>query len=264
MKKIGFIGAGNMAFAMLKAATKALKDVGFTYTDINKERLAYVESETGVQYCEDNIACVNDSDVVILAIKPQYYSTVFSEIASAKKSGKIFISIAPGITMDYVKDNLGDVRVVRAMPNTPAMVGEGMTGVCYDENTISVEEINLIHAFFNSFGKMILLKENQLDMIVPVSGSSPAYVYMMIEAMADAGVLFGLPRDAAYLLASQTLLGSAKMVLETGMHPGVLKDQVTSPGGTTIEAVKTLESEGFRAAIINAMKDCYDKTLKFK
>ena len=110
---------------------------------------------------------------------------------------------------------------------------------------------------------MVVLPEHQLDMVVPVSGSSPAYVYMMIEAMADAAVLFGLPRDTAYFMASQTLLGSAKMVMETGQHPGVLKDQVTSPGGTTIEAVKTLEEEGFRSAVIKAMKDCYDKTLKF-
>lgn len=264
MRRIGFIGAGNMAFAMLKEASRSLSDVQFTYTDVNQERLKYVRQETGVDYCEHNVACVNMSDIIVLAIKPQYYDAVFAEIADAQKTGKIFISIAPGITIDHVKRNLGDVRVVRAMPNTPAMVGEGMTGISYDAATVTDKEKQLIHDFFNSFGKMIVLNENQLDMIVPVSGSSPAYVYMMIEAMADAGVLFGLPRDAAYMMASQTLLGSAKMVLETGMHPGVLKDQVTSPGGTTIEAVKTLENEGFRSAIINAMKACYDKTLKFK
>jgi pyrroline-5-carboxylate reductase len=178
---------------------------------------------------------------------------------------KILITIAPGISIKWIKEIVDQpVRVVRAMPNTPALVGEGMSCVCYESSDYSSEEIQIIEGLFNSFGKMVKLTENQLDMVVPVSGSSPAYVYIMIEAMADAGVLFGLSRDTAYTLAAQSVYGAAKMVLETGQHPAVLKDAVCSPGGTTIEAVRTLEEKGFRSAIIEAMQACYDKTLEFK
>jgi len=265
MKKLGFIGAGNMAYAMLSGAAKGLDDVELVYTDISKARLEFVKDSTGIDYVSTNVACGDASDFIILAIKPQYYESVLKDIATLDMKDKILISIAPGISIEWIKETIGQpVRVVRAMPNTPALVGEGMSGVCYEANDFSKVESDIIEGLFNSFGKMVKLTENQLDMIVPVSGSSPAYVYMMIEAMADGGVLFGLPRDSAYTLAAQSVYGAAKMVLETGQHPGVLKDAVCSPGGTTIEAVKTLEEKGFRSAIIEAMKTCYDKTIRFK
>jgi len=265
MKKIGFIGAGNMAYAMLSGAANGLDQVSLVYTDISTHRLEFVKESIGIDYVTTNVACAEQSDFIVLSIKPQYYDTVIKDIATLDLKDKILIAIAPGISIDWITKTLGQkVRIVRAMPNTPALVGEGMTGVCYEANDYSEEEINIIIGLFNSFGKMVKLTENQLDMIVPVSGSSPAYVYMLIEAMADAGVLFGLPRDSAYTLAAQSVYGAAKMVLETGQHPGVLKDAVCSPGGTTIEAVRTLEEKGFRSAIIEAMQACYDKTLKFK
>jgi pyrroline-5-carboxylate reductase len=148
------------------------------------------------------------------------------------------------------------------MPNTPALIGEGMSAVSFSDDAFSKEEREDIIQFFSSFGVMEEIEEKLMNAVVPISGSSPAYVYMMIEAMADAGVLAGLPRKLAYTLASQSVLGSAKMVLETGNHPGELKDAVCSPGGTTIEAVAALEKSGFRSSIIEAMNACFEKTKK--
>ncbi|MDA3846510.1 MAG: pyrroline-5-carboxylate reductase [Vallitaleaceae bacterium] len=265
MKTIGFIGAGNMAYAMLAGARANMKQVELVYTDINKKRLEFVKEATGIDYITTNAACYRLADIIVLSIKPQYYKAVLEELGTMSLDNKILITIAPGISIKWIKEIVDQpVRVVRAMPNTPALVGEGMSCVCYESSDYSSEEIQIIEGLFNSFGKMVKLTENQLDMVVPVSGSSPAYVYIMIEAMADAGVLFGLSRDTAYTLAAQSVYGAAKMVLETGQHPAVLKDAVCSPGGTTIEAVRTLEEKGFRSAIIEAMQACYDKTLEFK
>ncbi len=187
------------------------------------------------------------------------------EIAEEVNESHIFLSIAPGVTIEHIKSYLGlTTRVVRSMPNTPALVLEGMSAFAFSKDAYLAEEVDDIKAFFNSFGRSVEVSENQLDMVVPVSGSSPAYGFMMIEAMADAAVLCGLPRAMSYELAAQTMLGTAKMVLESGKHPGELKDAVCSPGGTTIEAVKVLEAKGFRSAIIDAMSACYDKTKAFK
>jgi len=156
------------------------------------------------------------------------------------------------------------VRVVRSMPNTPAMVGEGMTGVCYEDALFSEEEKNTIEEFFTSFGKMERVEEKLMDVVGSASGCSPAYVYMFIEALADGCVRNGLPRQTAYRMAAQAVLGSAKMVLETGMHPGELKDMVCSPGGTTIEGVAALEEGGFRSAVIKACDANFQKNKKLK
>lgn len=264
MKKFGFIGAGNMGLPMMKGAIEAFSKEQILYTDANEDRLKHVQSILNIPYLLSNSECVERADIIILAIKPQYLNNVLAEIKQYNLSGKIFISIAPGVKIEVIKDVLGNkVRVVRAMPNTPAMVQAGMSSICFSNDVYTDDERDCIFNFFTSFGDTVELKENQLDMVVPVSGSSPAYVYMMIEAMADAGVLFGLPRDVAYRLAAQSVFGSAKMVLETGEHPGALKDAVCSPGGTTIEAVRKLEETGFRSSIIESMKACYDKTLSF-
>jgi len=263
MKKIGFIGVGNMGLPMLKGAVRTLGNKRVVYTDANEDRARYVQNIIGIPYLNNNFSIVEQSEIIVLAIKPQYFNDVLESIKTMDIQKKIFISIAPGIKIEGIKSVLKETRVVRAMPNTPAMVSAGMSAICFSDDPFSEEDKDLIFQLFNSFGETVALTEKQLDMVVPVSGSSPAYVYMLIEAMADAAVLFGLPRDVAYKLAAQAVYGSAKMVIETGEHPGALKDAVCSPGGTTIEAVSKLEELGFRSAVIEAMKACYDKTLTF-
>ena len=177
----------------------------------------------------------------------------------------VVISLAPGITIEYLTDMLGfDSRVVRAMPNTPALLGEGMTGVSYDSSLFSLTEKEMIEKIFKSFGKYAVLDEKLMSAVVCASGSSPAYVYMFIEALADSVVKYGVPRKDAYQMAAQTVMGAAKMVLETGKHPAELKDAVCSPGGTTIAGVAALEEWGFRNSIIKATDACYNKAENIK
>ncbi|MBF4675588.1 pyrroline-5-carboxylate reductase, partial [Clostridioides difficile] len=175
-------------------------------------------------------------------------------------ANKIIVSIAAGKTIESLESFIGsDKKIVRVMPNTPALVGEGMSALCKNSN-VTDEELNMIKALFESFGEAEIVSEYLMDTVTGISGSSPAYVFMFIEAMADAAVLAGMPRQQAYKFASQAVMGSAKMVLETGKHPGELKDMVCSPAGTTIEAVKVLEEEGFRAAVIKSIVACIDKS----
>ena len=177
----------------------------------------------------------------------------------------VIISLAPGITIAAIKEELGaDIKVVRAMPNTPALVGEGMTGICYENGELDFAEKEFVEQFFNSFGKVVTVPEKLMSGVVCASGSSPAYVYMFIEALADSVVKYGIPRQEAYKLVAQTVLGSAKMVLETGEHPGKLKDNVCSPAGTTIQGVAALEEFGFRNAIIKATDKCFEACNKIK
>lgn len=178
---------------------------------------------------------------------------------------QVIISLAPGISIQDIGARLGGgVRVVRAMPNTPALLGEGMTGVAYEAGMYSDEEKEEISLIFSSCGRMELVEERLMDAVGCVSGSSPAFVYMFIEALADSGVKYGLPRKTAYAMAAQTVMGSARMVLETGKHPGQLKDEVCSPGGTTIAGVSALEEHGLRSAVIKAADACYEKTQRMK
>jgi pyrroline-5-carboxylate reductase len=195
-------------------------------------------------------------------VKPQFFSSVLDEIKASVTKEHIVISIAAGITIATMKEILGDtVRIVRAMPNTPAMVYKGMTGISYSQDNYSDIEKAEIDRFFLSFGKYEVFDEKLMNAVVCANGSSPAYVYMFIEALADSVVAYGIPRDKAYVLAAQTVLGAATMVLETGEHPGKLKDNVCSPGGTTIAAVKALEEYGLRNAIMKATDACYDKAV---
>jgi pyrroline-5-carboxylate reductase len=264
VNNIGFIGVGNMGYAMIKGIVSSLQDMNMVYTDINREKLVQINKEVNYEYVDNNIECVKQSKYVVLAIKPQYYEEVLMDIKEAITDEHIIISIAPGIKINYLKSILGEtVKIVRAMPNTPALVGQGMSAISFSGDIFLDNEKAVITDIFNSFGEVVTLPEHLIDAVVPISGSSPAYVYMFIEAMADAGVLFGLSRDISYKLASQAILGSAKMVLETNQHPAQLKDAVCSPGGTTIEAVTELEKNGFRSAIMEAMKVCYNKTKSF-
>ena len=200
------------------------------------------------------------SDVFVLSIKPQFYQEVIAEIKDCVKDGQVVITLAPGKTLAWLEEQFGKkVKIIRTMPNTPAMVQEGMTAACPNAY-VTAEELELVCSLLKGFGEVEVVPEKMIDAVVAVSGSSPAYVFMMIEAMADAAVAEGMPRKQAYKFAAKAVMGSAKMVLETGMHPGELKDMVCSPGGTTIEAVRTLEEYGFRSAVIEAMKVCEEKS----
>ena len=216
--------------------------------------------EFGIETSTDNCTAVKGADVIVLSVKPQFYETVIQEIKEVVTEQQLVITIAPGKTLAWLKETFGkNVKIVRCMPNTPALVGEGMTGICCNE-AVQKEDLEKALAILNSFGKTQMVAERLMDAVVAVSGSSPAYVFMMIEAMGDAAVAEGLPRTQAYEFAAQAVLGSAKMVLETGKHPAELKDMVCSPAGTTIQAVKTLEEQGFRSALMEAMAVCAEKS----
>lgn len=262
MALFGFIGAGNMGYPLIKAAGAAFGKEEVIFTDTSSQRCRFVAQETGTAYLEDGPELVRQCRYLVLAVKPQFFPQVLNQIREAVSREQIVISIAAGITIATIKEALGDhVRIVRAMPNTPAMVNLGMTGIAYSKEDFNEEELLTIDRFFRSFGKYEVFEESLMNAVVCANGSSPAYVYLFIEALADSVVAHGIPRDKAYVLAAQTVLGAAAMVLETGEHPGRLKDQVCSPGGTTIAAVKALEEHGLRNAIMKATDACYEKAV---
>ncbi len=256
---IGFIGAGNMATAMING----LKNTDHTLMayDINEGALAKV-AELGVRTFTDMLDMAVRCNVVVLAIKPNIYESVLTQLKG--KANPLYISIAAGITTSYVRSILGnDARVVRVMPNTPAMVGAGMTAIAKTEQNTE-EELKIAETIFGQLGRTEQLPESLMEAVISLTGSSPAYVFMMIEAMADAAVRSGIPRSLSYSLAAQAVYGSAKMVLESNEHPAALKDAVCSPGGTTIEAVRVLEEKGFRAALQDAMSACDKRAYELK
>ena len=261
-KKIGFIGAGNMASAMIGGIVKSkLVDAkNIIASDLNETSLENIKNKCGINTTKDSKEVVKNSDIVIVAVKPNVYDIVLNEVKELIDNKKIIVTIAAGKTINSVENVIGkDKKIIRTMPNTPALVNEGMSALCKNEN-ITDEELKLVQEIFSSFGKAEVVSEYLIDAVIGASGSSPAYVFMFIEAMADAVVAAGMPRNQAYTFVSQAVMGSAKMVLETGKHPGELKDMVCSPGGTTIEAVKTLEAEGFRNSVIKAIDDCIKKS----
>jgi len=262
--KLGVIGLGNMATAMIGGIVKAgiIPASDITGSDASVEQADKAAKALSINTCNDNATVVRSSDYVIMAVKPQIYEKVLPEIKASMNSDQVIISIAPGKTLAYLGERLAPgARIVRLMPNTPALVGEGCTGVCRNEN-VTDEEFDFVMKMLESFGKAYEVKESQMDAVVAVSGSSPAYVFMLIDAMADGAVAEGLDRASAIQMAAQAVLGSAKMVLETGKHPGQLKDMVCSPAGTTIDAVAVLEGAGFRGAVIDAMGACAEKSRK--
>ena len=210
--------------------------------------------------CVSNEEAAGLADILFLSVKPQFYEEVIAQIKDLVRPETIIVTIAPGKTLSWLREKFGrDLKIVRTMPNTPALVKEGMTGVCRNES-VTDEDLTKVMTILGSFGKAEVVPEHLLDVVTSVSGSSPAYVFMLIEAMADGAVADGMPRAQAYKFAAQAVLGSAKMVLETGRHPGELKDMVCSPGGTTMEAVRILEEKGLRSAIIEAEKACVSKS----
>ncbi|MFX0548371.1 pyrroline-5-carboxylate reductase [Hathewaya histolytica] len=258
---ISFIGCGNMGHAMIGGIVKSelVKNSNIYVADAFKPCLERVKSEFGVNTTSDNKEVAKVADVLILSIKPNILDKVAEEIKDVIKKDCIVISIVAGKVIEHLDNIFGeDVKIVRAMPNTPALVGEGMSALCGNEN-IKEEDMERAKDIFSSFGGVEVLPENLIDAFVSVSGSSPAYIFMLIEAMADAAVCDGIPRNKAYKIAAQAVLGSAKMVIETGKHPAELKDMVCSPGGTTIEAVEILEEKGLRHAVMAAMKTCTAK-----
>ncbi len=260
--KLGFIGCGNMAQAMMGGIIEAkiISPEEIIASDAFQPCLDGAKEKLNINITTDNKEVASKSEILILAVKPQFYEAVINEIAPVVKDDIIIITIAPGQTLEKIESLFGkDIKVVRTMPNTPAMVGEGMTALCANDLMTS-EEKDRVQEIIGGFGKALYVPEYMMDSVVAVSGSSPAYVFMFIEALADGAVLLGMGRNDAYTFAAQSVIGSAKMVLETGKHPAELKDMVCSPAGTTIEAVKVLEEEGFRNSVIKAMVACAEKS----
>lgn len=262
--KLGFIGAGNMAGAIMKrvldSGFQPAQDV-IIYDTNQQQCRRWKEAYPDICIAKNNCALVKSAECIILAVKPVFLRDVLQEIR-AEVRGKSFISIVSGwsngMLYEFLNEQSG-ARVLRVMPNTPAMVGEGYTAIC-QEHTLDADMYIWAQRLFGMLGKAEIYPQRLFDAVTAVSGSSPAYAYMMIEAMADGAVRLGIPRASAYQAAAQAMLGAAKMVLETGQHPGKLKDDVCSPGGTTIEAVYTLEEKGFRGAVMDAMFACAQKS----
>ncbi len=261
--KIGFIGLGNMATAMIggmlqKGIAVPEDIIGSSKTETTAEK---VKTKFRITTTTDNKTVAEQADILFLAVKPVFFPEVIAQIREVVAADTLVISIAAGRTLGYLREAFDrpELKLIRCMPNTPALVLEGCTGVCVGDN-VTEEETEQVLTLLRSFGVASVVPERLMDVVVGVSGSSPAYVFMFIEAMADEAVAAGMPRKQAYEFAAQSVLGSARMVLETGKHPGELKDMVCSPGGTTIQAVKVLEEKGMRAAVMDAMDACIEKS----
>jgi pyrroline-5-carboxylate reductase len=251
---IGFLGAGKMATALAGAWRKAgLAREVFASDPMPEARKSFTE-QTGIAAGTDNVDVVRRSDVLVLAVKPQSMAGLLAQVRPAMLERHLVVSIAAGITLRHLAESLGpQCRLVRVMPNTPCLVNASASGYA-PSATATPDDIAMVDKLLNAVGKAFRLPEHLLDAVTGLSGSGPAFVYVMIEALSDGGVRMGLPRDVATALAAQTLLGSAKMVLETGVHPGALKDMVASPGGTTIAGLHALERGGLRATLMDAVE----------
>ena len=254
--KIGFIGCGTMAQAMIQGILTnglvAASDI--VGSNSSEEHAANVQATLGIKTSTNNTEVVRSADIVFLSVKPQQYEAVIREIKNELCYEQIIVTIAPGKTIQWIESLFEKpVKIVRTMPNTPALVGEGLTSYCKN-SLISATELALVEKLLLSFGNIEQVNESLIDVASAVGGSGPAFVYQFIEALADGAVCDGLPRKQAYEIAAQTVLGSAKMVLETGKHPGQLKDEVCSPGGSTIKGVEALEDAAFRGAVIKAIR----------
>lgn len=262
-KKTGFIGAGNMASTIINGLVNSFRDVNnkIYVTDINKEKVEKLRDGLNINLCGDNIELVKECDIIFLAIKPNVYQSVLKEIKSHINNEKLIISMMAGVTIDdigqYFKQS---VKIIRIMPNVGVTVNEGMIALSGGDN-VSNEEIDLAVELLSSIGRVDEIEEHLMDAVTNISGCSPAYIAMFVEALADGSVLRGMPRDKAYIYAAQTLIGTGKMILERGIHPGELKDLVSSPAGVTIEGVYNLEKRGFRSIIMETMDVC-DKKMK--
>jgi pyrroline-5-carboxylate reductase len=255
-KKIGFIGAGNMGEALIRGLVNAnvVPPEMIWASDVRLERLKDLDRTYGIQLAPSNREAAQQTDVVVMAVKPQIMAAVLREIAPALTRKKLMISIAAGVSTARIRAVLGkDVRLIRVMPNTPALVLEGATAIAKAEG-LEPGDLEVAGEIFSAVGRVVILEEDLLDAVTGLSGSGPAYVALVIESLADGGVKMGLDRITAMMLATQTVLGAAKLLLETGMHPGALKDMVSSPGGTSITGIAALEDGGVRTTFIKAVE----------
>jgi pyrroline-5-carboxylate reductase len=256
-KKISIIGGGKMGEVLAKgiSANKLVPAADVVVADVLKQRLHHLKEKYGVTVTDNNQKAVKDADIVILAVKPQSMAEVLVPLGKVLDKKKLVISIAAGIPIRFIEGYLKKgARIVRVMPNTPALIGQGAAALAPGESATE-DDLAVARHIFDSVGVTVIVKEDLMDAVTGLSGSGPAYVFIMIEALSDGGVLMGLPRDVSLKLSAQTMLGAAKLFLESvDKHPGDLKDMVTSPGGTTIAGIKALENGGLRAALINAVE----------
>lgn len=263
-KRIGFIGGGNMAEALVAGllSSQASSAPQIRVSDLSALRREHLEGSYGVRCYAENAEMAPWAELLVLAVKPQVVPRALSSVKACMAPEATLVSIAAGVTSAHIEAQLPagtSVRVVRAMPNAPAMVGAGATAIA--AGALAGEaDMRLAEALFSSVGRCVRVAERLLDAVTGLSGSGPAYVMVMIDALADGGVKMGLPRSVAQELAAQTVLGAARMQLEIGEHPAVLKDRVTSPGGTTIAGLAALERRGFRAALIDAVEAASDRS----
>jgi pyrroline-5-carboxylate reductase len=251
---VGFIGAGVMAEAIIKnlVKTNTIEFSRLIVSDIDPKRRDFFQ-RMGLKAIQNNREVAKQSDAIVLAVKPQQVAAVLEDIKGELDHECVVISIAAGITTKLIEDAIGDMQVVRIMPNTPCMIGEGVIA-CAAGKHANQSTIHLVEEIFAGSGQVFFVEEKQMDAITGLSGSGPAYVYILIDALADGGVSMGLPKATALKLAAQTVLGAARMVQEMEQHPAQLKDMVTSPGGTTIAGIKELEKGSFRAVVMNAVE----------
>ena len=265
MTKVGIIGSGNMGGAIAKGILRqnVISDSEFMISGIDQTELDRFTNDLpdhNFEVTTDNCKLAKSVEVIILAIKPIVFSKVLNEIKNSITPETVLVSIAAGVSIKDIEEQIGfPVKVVRAMPNVPLLVNCGMTALCQN-SLVTEQNLELVNSIFNGCGLVEHTGEYLMDAVTAVSGSSPAYVFMFIEAMADGAVLEGIPRPTAYRMAAQSVMGAAKMVLDLELHPAVLKDMVTSPGGTTIEAVAKLEQGGLRSTVIEAMRSCAQKS----
>ena len=260
-KKIGFIGGGNMAEAMIKGLLSAsfIEAKNIFVSEPSEAKRDTLHAEYKIKVSADNRELVKKCDIIILAVKPQIVQKVLRDIASLVGRDKLVISIAAGVPIAIMDDVLRGGKnkkfsIVRTMPNTPALVQEGVTAIASGEHVRKID-VKIAHRIFEAVGRTVDVEEDQLDAVTGLSGSGPAYIFMMIEALSDAGVKMGLSREVANTLTIQTVLGSAKLARESGKHPGELKDMVTSPAGTTISGLHALEEGSFHTTLMNAVED---------
>jgi len=263
-KNIGFIGCGNMGRAMLGAFIKSEQIqpesiIASVRTESSQREL---QEKWPIRTTLNNLEVAEQSDIIILAVNPAQYESVIKEIREVITFDQIIVSIAAGINLAQMDDWIGkSSKIIKTMPNTPVLVQEGMTAICTNEHVLE-SELEMMTSYFRLFGEVEVMEESQFDAFIALCGSSPAYIFMMIEAMADGAVKLGIPRKQAIKMAEQSILGSARLAMDTGIHPAELKDMVCSPGGATIAAVSELEERGFRSAVIQAMEVCAGQSKK--
>jgi len=265
-KEIGLIGIGNMGTALLSGIinSEVEKNDNIIIYDIDQKLLNEKAKEFDVDYAQNVKAIIQESKYIIIAVKPQVIDIVLDEIGSLVNENKVIISIAAGISISHIQKFIKNkIGIVRVMPNTPALIREGASVIATND-IIKSKDLDYVKKIFDAVGIVITMDEKYFDAVTGLSGSGPAYIYIIIEALSDGGVKMGLPRDIALKLAAQTILGSAKMYLKTGKHPGILKDMVTSPGGTTITALHELEKGKLRSTLISAVEAATNKSKSMK